>query len=219
MDARFTVPQDGPLRERPSKDDVSRLPLFEGLPLSRIGLLRTPADCDVALASIEDAGVVGFDTESKPTFAKGAVRDGPHVIQFALRDRAFIVQVGAAPPIDFLRAVIESPRIVKVGFGLVSDRGPLQQKLGLTLAAAVDLTQVLRALRYRNALGVKAAVAVVLGRRIQKSRSMTTSNWAVPTLQPNQLLYAANDAYAALAVFDALGSPEPASIGDTGEDA
>jgi hypothetical protein len=47
----------------------------------------------------------------------------------------------------------------------------------------------------------------VLGRRLQKSKSVTTSNWASPVLKPHQLLYAANDAYAALCVFQALGSP------------
>jgi hypothetical protein len=56
-------------------------------------------------------------------------------------------------------------------------------------------------------MGAKAAVAIVLGQRLQKSKSVTTSNWASAELKPNQLLYAANDAYAALCVFRALGSP------------
>jgi ribonuclease D len=45
----------------------------------------------------------------------------------------------------------------------------------------------------------------VFNRRFIKSRKATTSNWANPRLTDAQLIYAANDAYAALRVFDALG--------------
>ena len=109
------------------------------------------------------------------------------------------------PPLPFLKAVIESQDIVKVGFGLKSDGGSLLRSLGIKVGALVELTETLRALRYKHALGAKAAVAIVLGQRLQKSKSATTSNWASPTLKPSQLLYAANDAYAALSVFLALG--------------
>lgn len=192
------------LRTRPTKEEIARLPVFEDLAIRQISLPATAAQFQKALEAIRKEGVVGFDTESKPTFTKDAPRDGPHVVQLALSDRAFVVQVGANPPIDFLRSVLESEEILKVGFGLKSDRGPLHHKLGITLAAGLELATPLRALRYRQALGVKAAVAVVLGRRLTKSKSMTTSNWARASLLPAQLLYAANDAYAALMVYRAL---------------
>lgn len=117
------------------------------------------------------------------------------------------MQVDSTPPqLSFLKSIIESQEIVKVGFGLNSDRGPLHRKLGIRLGATVELSQLLKQLRYKQALGARAAVAIVLGQRLQKSKSVTTSNWAAPTLSPNQLLYAANDAFAALMVFQALGS-------------
>ena len=198
------------LLERPTRQQIALLPPFAGLSLDQIVVLRTPAQLEDAYRAIEREGVVGFDTESKPTFTKGAEATGPHVVQFALRDRAFIVQLGKEPPLGFLKSVLESRSIAKVGFGLNSDKGSLFRKLGVTVAAAVDLTGPLRALRYKQALGAKAAVAIVLGQRLQKSKSVTTSNWASAALTPKQLLYAANDAYAALCVFLALGSPRAA---------
>ncbi|NEX22286.1 3'-5' exonuclease domain-containing protein 2 [Thiorhodococcus mannitoliphagus] len=191
----------------PSKEATAQMPVFDGLPLSQIHLIEAPAQIEFAMQSISEAEFIGFDTESKPTFTTDAVRDGPHVVQFATMEQAFIVQIGPATPIDFLKSVIESSRIVKVGFGLNSDRGPLKEKLGLRLGASVDLAQAVRKLGYRQAVGAKAAVAIVLGRRLQKSKKTSTSNWALPMLRPNQLLYAANDAYAALAVFEAMGRP------------
>ncbi len=184
------------------------MPPFEGLGLERIHVLKDEAQFKAALAEIQAHGMVGFDTESKPTFRVGDLQDGPHVVQIALPDKAFIVQVNDAPPIDFLRSVVEADAIVKIGFGLKSDRAPLTRKLGLHLDATVDLSHALKTLGFKEALGIKIAVAVVFGQRLQKSHSVTTSNWAARELSPKQLLYAANDAYAALRIYEAMGSPE-----------
>jgi ribonuclease D len=54
-------------------------------------------------------------------------------------------------------------------------------------------------------LGVRGAVTVLFNRRFIKSRKATTLNWANPRLTEAQIIYAANDAYAALRVFEALG--------------
>lgn len=75
------------------------------------------------------------------------------------------------------------------------------------LTNKVGRAHAVRKLGYRQAVGVKAAVAIVLERRLQKTKSITTSNWALPRLRPNQLLYAANDAHAAIAIFHAMGMP------------
>jgi hypothetical protein len=196
-------------RERPTREQIAALPPFEPLPLERIVVVETGAQADAAMLAMRRACFVGFDTESKPTFTRDAVRDGPHVIQFSTLDEAYIVQVNERTQIAFLREVLESESIVKVGFGLDSDRGPLEHKLGTRLRASVEVSQVLRSLGHKQALGAKAAVAVVLGRRLGKSKSVSTSNWGAARLSSSQLLYAANDAYAALKVFEAMGSPYP----------
>jgi ribonuclease D len=191
--------------ERPSKEEIRQLPPFDALPLQRIHVLCTPEDFALALAQLRNEPFIGFDTESKPCFTSDAPRTGPHVLQFATRDQAFIVQLNAEPPLDFLREVIESQRMVKVGFGLKSDRGPLQRKLGLKLGTAIDLASGMRRLGYKQAVGVRTAVAIALGRQLRKSKAVTTSNWAATHLSENQVQYAGEDAFAALAVFYALG--------------
>ena len=188
------------------------MPLFAGLELERINVLKSAAQFNAARAEIEAHGYIGFDTETKPTFQADAVRDGPHVVQIALPDRAFIVQINDATPIDFLKHIVESESIVKVGFGLKSDRSPLRRKLGLRLDTTVELTQVLRSLRFKQPLGVKAAVSVVFGQRLHKPKKVTLSDWSLPRLSPKQLIYAANDAYAALRIFEELGSPATAIL-------
>jgi ribonuclease D len=195
---------DATVPQRPTREEIALLPPFAGLALDCVHLLKTPAQFEAARGEILRAGFVGFDTESKPTFAKGELASGPHVVQFALREQAFIVRVDGEAACEFIKSVVESEAVVKIGFGLKSDRAVLLSKLGARIRAMVDLADALRRKGIRQTLGAKAAVAMVLGQRLQKSRSVTTSNWARQTLLPKQLLYAANDAYAALAVFYAL---------------
>jgi ribonuclease D len=68
----------------------------------------------------------------------------------------------------------------------------------------LELNTVFRQQGYRKDMGVKGAVAVLFNQRFIKSRKATTSNWANPRLTDAQLIYAANDAYAAIRVFHAL---------------
>jgi len=93
---------------------------------------------------------------------------------------------------------------MKIGFGLQSDQGQIHAKLGVRLGAVLDLDHLFRQAGYPKSTGVRAAVGIALGQRFHKSKKTTTSNWALAQLSERQVLYAANDAYAALKVFEAL---------------
>lgn len=177
------------------------LPLYEGIRLADVVLVRSPAEADAALAALTAVDTVGFDTESKPTFAKGEVSTGPHLIQLATDHKAFLFPV-AGPALHGLRAILESPRVLKVGFGLGDDLRRLQTKLGIACAPIVDLAVVLRTQK-RSDVGPKTAVARFFGQRMQKSKRIATTNWSNPRLTEQQMLYAANDAQVALRVYRA----------------
>jgi ribonuclease D len=190
---------------RPTKDEIALLHTFESLPRDRIHLIKNSKQANVALQVLTAARYIGFDTESKPVFEADAARSGPHVIQFSTLEDAFILQVNASTPVNFLKQILESSAIVKVGFGLKSDRGPLRRKFGIQLNEVVDLSHVIRKLGYQDAVGIKTAVAIVLSQQLRKSKKVTTSNWALPELTESQITYAADDAYAALKIFHAMG--------------
>jgi RNA polymerase sigma factor for flagellar operon FliA len=44
-------------------------------------------------------------------------------------------------------------------------------------------------------------VARFFGQRLQKSRKITTTNWALPRLSDKQIQYAADDAHVALRIY------------------
>ncbi len=188
----------------PSKAETALLPPFAGLPLAGIVVPGNPAQCAAARAELLAAGCAGFDTESKPTFLPGQASDGPHLVQLALPDKAFLFQLHRPGCREALAELLQSTALLKVGFGLQSDRGQIRAKFGVAAGAVLDLNSVFQRLGYRSSMGVRAAVGVVFGQRFQKSKKTTTSNWALPQLSSAQLLYAANDAFAALRVWQAL---------------
>jgi ribonuclease D len=63
---------------------------------------------------------------------------------------------------------------------------------------------VFRERGFRKDIGVKGAIAVLFNQRFIKSKKAATSNWAQSVLTEAQLIYAANDAYAAFRVWQAL---------------
>jgi ribonuclease D len=191
-------------KKGPSKADTALLDDFVGLSLSSIHVPATHAEFALACAAIKAAGIAGFDTESKPTFVTGDVSKGPHVVQFAIADKAFIFQLHYEASRLPLMELLQSAEVLKVGFGLKSDQGQIQTKLGIHLGAVLDLDEVFRKDGYSGDMGVRAAVGLALNQSFRKSKRVTTSNWALHELSPQQLLYAANDAFAALKVFEAL---------------
>jgi len=188
----------------PGKDEIAQLPPFSGLDLAHIHVPASREEFAAATLKIKAADIVGFDTESKPTFAVGDVSEGPHVVQFALHDRAYLFQMHREEGHPFLLELLQAEYLIKVGFGLRSDRKHILAKLGVHFNGVVDLNTVFSMDGYHKEMGVRAAVGLVLKQRLAKSRSVTTSNWSQHQLTPQQMRYAANDAYAALKVLEAL---------------
>ena len=115
-----------------------------------------------------------------PTAAVPAVADAPPVAFALACCAAAIVRLppSASEPVPMRASVATVERVI-----------PTEGESATPLAAAPIFA---------------SAVAVLLGQNLPKSKSVSTSNWARATLEPRQLLYAANDAYAALRVYQAL---------------
>jgi ribonuclease D len=188
----------------PTKAETALLPPFDGVSSEAIYVPETRAECEKAVDEILAAGLAGFDTEARPTFRAGQKSDGPHLVQFGLTDKAYLFQLHRSECEKAAGDLITSNDVLKVGFGLKNDHGQIRNRLGITLNHVLDLDQVFRRMGYRGQIGVRGAIGVLLKQGFKKSKSITTSNWAAPQLRPNQLRYAANDAFAALKIMEVL---------------
>jgi ribonuclease D len=194
-----------PHQATPDKDTIALLPAFERLGPGRITLVHTEAQARIASAALTAAKVWGFDTESKPTFKVGEVSDGPHILQLSTPERAWVFQLHEPGCRAVAAELLALGGIAKAGFGLGDDRKRIIHKLGVQPQGILELNTVFHQRGYRKDMGVKGAVAVLFNQRFIKSKKAATSNWANAQLTEAQLIYAANDAYAAVRVYNALG--------------
>jgi len=194
-----------PRHTTPSKDEIALLPVFHRLAMDRITLVNTAQQAQDALVALTRLTVWGFDTESKPTFVKDQVSEGPHILQLSSAERAWVFQLQDPGCSAIAGQLLAWPGITKAGFGLGDDRKRIIAKLGVEPVDVLELNTVFLQRGYRKDMGVKGAVAVLFNQRFIKSKKAATSNWANPRLTEAQLVYAANDAYAAFKVLQALG--------------
>lgn len=183
--------------------DESILPPYGGIRLADVRLVTSSQAGAEARQALLDSDVIGFDTESKPTFAKGEASKGPHLIQLATDKCAYLFCVAQLESSDELREILEAKQVLKVGFDIRTDIERIESKLGITTVNILDLAISLQDEEHRRTVGAKGAVARFLGKTLQKSKKTTTSNWANPRLTERQILYAANDAQVSLRVYRA----------------
>src|SRR4051812_41618277 len=89
--ARFLPRRSPPVqRRRFTREEINALPLFDALTRENIVEVDSAVSAAAALGALSRERVVGFDTESRPTFAKGEISTGPHVVQFAARYRTYV---------------------------------------------------------------------------------------------------------------------------------
>ncbi|WP_282110093.1 3'-5' exonuclease [Shewanella algicola] len=185
--------------ERPTKEQIRELPLYDGIALENIIVVTNKADAISAIAELKKHSCLGFDTESKPCFIKGEVSDGPHLIQIATQSKVILFPTQFYEYFTDISEVLSDPTIKKVGFGLKEDRKILLRKFGIRLANTEELSsKVMRFARVKQRVGARVAVAMLFNQRLSKSAQQ--SNWSIFPLHDHQKKYAANDAHTALLI-------------------
>ncbi|MFC1747485.1 3'-5' exonuclease [Pseudomonadota bacterium] len=180
-------------------------PVIAGLPCyedhGRDVVLVDDKNVDHAVHDLLQSHYLGFDTESKPTFKKGERSHGISIIQISSPDTCYIFQMRNISDATVLGKIIGHQKIIKVGVGLKDDLNKLRTRYQFHPAAFVDLGTIFRAFGRRNSVGSKQLVALVLNKKLRKSKRATTSNWAVEKLSPLQIAYASDDAFSSVDVY------------------
>jgi ribonuclease D len=185
--------------ERPTKEQIQELPIYEGISLEKIIIVTKKDDAIRAIKDLEKHTCLGFDTESKPCFKKGEVSNGPHLIQIATKTRVYLFPTKFFKNFADLEKILIDPKIKKVGFGLKEDKKILFRKFGIKLANSEELSsKVMSFAQVKQRVGARVAVAMFFNQRLPKGAQK--SNWSIFPLKEHQLKYAANDAHSALLI-------------------
>ena len=149
-------------------------------------------DLRLAMQDILQEDVVGFDTESRPAFRPGESYL-PSLVQFATASAVYLLQAQQPELFGAMREILASERVVKAGVSVADDLRGLRKLFEFDDRSVMDLGKVAERHGLKQT-GVRNLAGMILGARIPKGAKMT--NWAARRLTPQQIAYAATDAWA-----------------------
>ena len=193
------------------------------LPIRRyegeVCVVASAADLERASADLRQESVVGFDTETRPAFRKGEVHL-PCLVQAATASSVYLFQLQnielRAGIFELVAELLASAQACKTGIALAGDLRALRQVFAFEAANVLDLGVTAR----RHGLeqtGLRNLAGIFLRYRIPKGAR--TTNWSRAQLTPEQIVYAATDAWVcrelhlrfhALGLFKGAPAPRPA---------
>lgn len=181
-----------------SKEEVDALDLiqYDG----PIEVIDTPEAFETAVRAISREPLLGFDTETRPSFKKGKVYP-TSLIQLATLEQAWILRVNRIGYPRALLKILSDEQPMKIGLGLQDDIRRLRADFQFEPMGFLDLQHYVPAFRI-DEKGLKKISGIVLRRRISKSQQV--SNWDADVLTEAQLRYAATDAWICLMIYHRL---------------
>lgn len=163
-----------------------------------------------AIAYLKRQKVIGFDTETRPTFSPDQRSNGTALLQLSGAEKAFLFRIkkmGAIP--RRLCAIMANPNIVKVGAAIHDDVRGLQKFAGFQPQNFIDLQKIVWEYGIRDK-SVKKMTAIILGFKISKAQQL--SNWEAENLSESQQKYAATDAWVCREMYLRLQHSEKAPL-------
>jgi len=158
-----------------------------------------------AIKYLKGQKVLGFDTETRPTFSPDQRSSGTALLQLSGGGRAFLFRLKKIGLPRRLSAILANPSIVKVGAATRDDVRGLQQIGRFSPQNFVDLQNLVWEYGIRDK-SVKKMAAIILGVKISKAQQL--SNWEADTLSDSQRRYAATDAWICREMYSRLLASE-----------
>ena len=182
-----------------SKNEINSLPQikFNG----DVEVLSSNDNVQAAVNYLMNYDLIGFDTETKPTFVKGPLNP-PSIMQLACIDKVYIFQLDNESLYKKLFPILSNENITKCGVSVDRDLIELMYLSPFDPLSFVDLGNIARDYDVPHH-GLRGLVAMFLKHRISKGAQI--SDWSKTVLSQSQITYAATDAWISLKLFEAFG--------------
>ena len=180
------------------KEEINLLPPMDFA--GEIVEIVTPEGAKRAVEILQKEKVLGFDTETRPSFTKGESYT-PSLLQLATRDSAFLFRLKFYHFPDELVSLMENPDILKVGIGIKDDLHGLGKIVKMKPAGFVDLADEVKKKGMTSA-SLRSLTAIFLGKRLFKKAK--TTNWERKELTDAQIKYAAIDAVVGFLIHEQI---------------
>ena len=145
--------------------------------------------------------IVGFDTETRPSFRKGVVHKTA-LIQISTLDECFLFRTCKIGMPQDLAQYLASPAYQKVGLSLHDDFNIMSKFENCREPQGfIDLQEIVGKFCITD-ISLQKIYAILFGEKIAKGQQLT--NWEAPELTPAQQNYGAVDAWACLKIYNYL---------------
>ena len=181
-----------------SNEQTALLPAVEFR--GEIRIVEHERDIAAACKTLAEQPVIGFDTETRPSFRRG-VTFRVSLLQLSTPTVCYLFRLNKIPLAKPILQLLEDRRILKIGADVAGDLRSLRQIRPFRDGGFVDL----QGIAPEWGIGEKSLrklSAIVLGRRVSKAQRL--SNWEAATLTDKQQLYAATDAWVCTRIYEQL---------------
>lgn len=183
-------------------EEVSQLPVLQ-FP-GNICVVEDVSMLDKACGDLLSYPVIGFDTETRPSFKAGQINKVA-LLQLSTPDTCYLFRLCRMPLDRAILRILESKTTLKVGADVLNDLRGLQALRRFKPTGFVDLQDM--AWEWGIAeKSVRKMSGIVLGQRVSKAQRL--SNWEAGNLTPAQMQYAATDAWVCLHMHGKLNITE-----------
>jgi ribonuclease D len=152
------------------------------------------------LPRLHRTDLLGFDTETKPTFTRGK-RNKVSLIQLSTDDLAVLIRINKIGLPEELIRLLSDPTVTKAGVAIHDDIRFLKGVKKFSPDGFIDLQSFVKDFGIESA-GLKKLTAIVLGFRISKRQQIT--DWEADKLTEAQQIYAATDAWVCHQIYRKL---------------
>ncbi|MCI5663480.1 MAG: 3'-5' exonuclease domain-containing protein 2 [Mediterranea sp.] len=165
-----------------------------------IHVVNTPWEAERAVAYLRGCPLLGIDSETRPSFAKGHTHKVA-LLQVASEEHCFLFRLNVMGLTLPLITLLEMPHITKVGLSLKDDFMMLHKRAPFEPRGIIELQEFVRPFGIEEQ-SLQKIYAILFGEKISKTQRL--SNWEADVLTQPQQLYAATDAWACLNIYRKL---------------
>lgn len=178
-----------------TKAELAELPaaIYDG----KITVVDTPENALTATRTLREAGVIGFDTETRPSFRRGE-HHSVSLLQLSTTSDTFLFRLNHIGLPDCLRELLEDEGVTKIGVSIHDDFLNLRKRFPLQPRGFIDLQAYVKDFHIADN-SLSRIYGILFDRRISKGQRL--SNWEAPVLTSHQQEYAALDALACLHIY------------------
>lgn len=185
-----------------SNEDVAQLePVrFDG----KIVVVETVRDLLRACEVLSAQKIIGFDTETRPSFTSGMMNKVA-LLQLSTDDVCFLIRLNKVPLDKALIAILQNENIAKVGAAVQNDIAALNALRRFKARGFIDLQNEVGRFGIEDR-SLRKLSGIIIGKKVSKAQRL--SNWEAQTLTPQQQQYAATDAWVCIELLRRLQAAE-----------